>query len=158
MFACRGEAPDPARRGNGFTLIELVVALAIAALALAALPTGLSRLYENVEYRTTVRDLLSGLKAARAEAARSGMAVPFVVDVGERSFSVGERRAGTVPERLELSLIVAATEQAAERGSIRFYPDGSSTGGSIIVRRPTGVGVRLRVDWLLGRVSQEPLA
>ena len=58
MFACRGEAPDPARRGNGFTLIELVVALAIAALALAALPTGLSRLYENVEYRTTVRDLL----------------------------------------------------------------------------------------------------
>lgn len=145
-------------RGSGFTLIELMVVLAIAALALAAVPSGLIKLYENIEYRTTVRDLLSGLKTARAEAARSGLAVPFVLDVAERSFSVGTKQAGVVPERLSLSLIVAESEQESERGSIRFYPDGSSTGGSIIVRRPTGVGVRLRVDWLLGRVSQEPLA
>ena len=146
------------RRRAGFTLIELVVALAIAGLAVAVVPASMARLQAGMEYRATVRAVLSGLKTARLEAARSGVAVPFSVDLEARSFSVPGQQVAPVPAQIELGLIVAEREQSGGRGSIRFYPDGSSTGGSIILRRENGGGVRLRVDWLLGRITQEPLA
>jgi len=58
-----------------------------------------------------------------------------------------------LPENLELKLYAAQSEVSSERrGSIRFYPDGSSTGGRITV----AAGERkylVDVDWLTGRVS-----
>ena len=40
-------------------------------------------------------------------------------------------------------------------GVIRFYPEGGSSGGGIDMERADGTGVRISVDWLVGRVSQE---
>jgi general secretion pathway protein H len=52
-----------------------------------------------------------------------------------------------------LKLLTAQTEvESDHRGSIRFYPDGSSTGGRITVSS----GERqylVDVDWLTGRVA-----
>ena len=57
------------------------------------------------------------------------------------------------PEGIELKLLTAQTEVESERkGAIRFYADGSSTGGRITV----SAGERkylVDVDWLTGRVS-----
>ena len=39
---------------------------------------------------------------------------------------------------------------------IVFLPDGGSSGGVVDVQRPTGQGTRIRVDWLMGQISQEP--
>ncbi len=155
-------APSSARAGNrsggagGFTLVELVVALAIAVIVLAIVPVSMVKLHEAMQYRSAVRDLLSGLKAARTEAGRLGVPVPLTLDITANRFSVGTQPGVDLPATLRFGLIVADRELDGERGSIRFYPDGSSTGGSIVVQRPSGDGVRLRVDWLLGRVTQEP--
>ena len=55
--------------------------------------------------------------------------------------------------RLELKLYTAQSEIVDDRrGAIRFYPDGSSTGGRVTV----AAGERrllVDVDWLTGRVS-----
>ena len=54
--------------------------------------------------------------------------------------------------------VVAGIDLTGEReASIRFLPTGGSTGGSIEVQRAPGVGTRLRVDWLSGRVTLEAL-
>ena len=42
--------------------------------------------------------------------------------------------------------------------SIRFLPRGGASGGSVDIVRPSGSGVRLRVDWFTGRVEQEAIA
>lgn len=143
--------------GGGFTLIELIVALAIAAVALTVVPVSMYKLYESSQYRSAVRDVLGGLKTARAESQKQGVPVRFTVAVEESRFDIAGRREVSLPETLELGLVVAERELVDGRGSIVFYPDGSSTGGSIAIRRPSGDGVRLRVDWLLGRISQESL-
>lgn len=146
------------KRAAGFTLVELIVALAIAAIALAVVPVSMIKLHESSQYRSAVRGVLAGLKMARAEAARQGMPVAFTLDMYDKSIEVAGQRLSTLPEVLEFGLIVAERDLSGGRGSIVFYPDGGATGGSVIIQRPNGSGVRLRVDWLLGRVSQEPHA
>jgi general secretion pathway protein H len=64
-----------------------------------------------------------------------------------------------VPEPLVLRATMAAQESAGDGSmAIRFLPRGGASGGSVDVIRPSGTGVRLRVDWFSGRVEQEPIA
>ncbi len=60
-------------QGRGFTLIELMATLAIAAvLALVAAP-GLTAYKRNAELTATINTLLSAVNAARSEAMKRGM-------------------------------------------------------------------------------------
>jgi general secretion pathway protein H len=142
---------------RGVTLVELVVAITIAALLLAVVPASLSAAHETFAYRAFVRELVAGLRLVRSQAMQSGREVRFVIDVEGRRWG-GDQRMRDVPARVDMDAVVAQSEVGARGiGAIRFYPDGSSTGGTIVVVRQSRVaGVRLRVDWMLGRVSQEP--
>lgn len=60
-------------QGRGFTLIELMIALVIAAvLALVAVP-GLTAYKRNSELTSTINTLLAAINAARSEAMKRGM-------------------------------------------------------------------------------------
>ena len=63
-----------------------------------------------------------------------------------------------LPEALDITVIYAA-EVSPKPGlaAIRFYPAGGSSGGEITVVRPSGGGVHLTIDWLLGDVTQATL-
>ncbi|NMG70952.1 GspH/FimT family pseudopilin [Parazoarcus communis] len=144
---------------RGFTLIELVVAIAIAALLVGAIATNYARLQQAMEYRSVVREVLAGMRTARNEAQRSGRPVSFVVDLEQRSYGVSDHGFGRFPDSVDVRVTVASTE-AFQRGrsAIRFLPQGGATGGSVdILRASSGEGVRLRVDWLLGHIEQEPV-
>lgn len=142
---------------SGFTLIELIVALAVASLAVSLVPVGFSKLSDAVSYRSAVHEILAGLKAARVLAIREGRSVAFSLDVESASYRVEGGRSGTLPGGLDLGMIVGRSADGSQSGRIVFYPDGSSTGGSVSIGRQAGNGTRLRVDWLLGKVSHEPL-
>lgn len=145
-------------RRRGFTLLELLVALAIVALLAALLGPGVPRrAFESMQYHATVRAMLAGMKSARLEAERRGEPTVFTVDLRARRFGVNERLASPLPDGFDVRAVVAGREVAPDgRAAIRFYPEGGATGGSIELLRPSGTGIRLRVDWLLGRVTQEP--
>jgi type IV fimbrial biogenesis protein FimT len=62
---------------RGFTLIELMVALAIAAILLLIAGPSFTTFLRNSEIRSTSESLLNGLKAATAEAANRNRTVTF---------------------------------------------------------------------------------
>lgn len=139
---------------KGFTLLELLVVLALFALALLVVPPMFSSGAPQVELKSTARVFASQLRRARSQAIARNAEVTFELDVeGRRYRLVGDGATGTVPEGLTLSLVTAESERiGSSRGSIRFYPDGSSTGGRITLGR----GERsylVDVDWLTGRVT-----
>lgn len=146
-------------RGRGFTLIELVVALAIAALAVALVPPALQTLRDGMRYRDTVRAVVTELRAARQRALGEGVETRFIVDLAQRRFGPDASSLRELPEPLQMRVVVAGIEWSERQvGAIRFLPQGGATGGSVDVLRADGSGVRVTVDWLSASVSQTPIA
>ena len=146
------------RLSRGFTLIELLVVFAIIALLVGIAPMAFERLRESAQYRDTLRSMVSELRQGRARAQSEGAEIRFQLDLAKRTYGLEGRSPRTLPAALQIKATVASREMAGnEQVAIRFLPDGGATGGSIDVVRKGGVGTRLRVDWLSGSVTQEPL-
>ena len=65
----------------------------------------------------------------------------------------GDPREIALPESMALKLYTAQSELLdSATGGIRFFPDGSSTGGAITVSGPK-LAYRVNVDWLTGTVA-----
>ncbi len=143
---------------RGFTLIELLVVLAIGALLVALVPPAFDRLREVSQYRDTVRAMVVDLKQARQLALAYGQVVNFRVNLTDRQFGIEGRPFKPLPTALEVKTTVAndALPDNNPQAVIAFMPEGGSSGGTIELLRQSGGGVRIRVDWLFGQITQEP--
>ncbi len=131
---------------------------AIGALLVGIAPPAFEKLRESAQYRSTLRSMLADMRGARTSAMADGREISFQVDLARRAYGIDGRPMKDLPSTLEVRATVASTELSPDRrASIRFLPSGGASGGSIDLARHTGGGVRLRVDWLSGQVTQEPL-
>ncbi len=131
--------------------------LALASLLIAIVPPLISSAFPGVELKAAARRVASGLRLAREEAIRSGRDAAFVIDVEERVFEVdGDYRRSKLPDALEVKLEAAESEMLNDHaGGVRFYPDGSSTGGRIVLAY-SDRGYQIGVQWLTGRIELAP--
>ena len=144
-------------RFKGFTLFELLVVLAIVALMLAVVPPMLPHVIGNAQVKSATRHLAAGLKYARSKAITSRQEVTLDLDVEDKTYSIENKdKRLNIPEQTKLTLITAESEQASEeKGSIRFFSDGSSTGGQIKLKHRKAEYI-IDVNWLTGKVSILP--
>jgi general secretion pathway protein H len=147
-------ACTPAR---GFTLVELLVVLAIAALLFGLVPMAYSKMRESSQYRTVLRTTAADLRHARQMAVSSGQPVAYKILLQQRKLGIEGRPPQGLPESIQVRATVAQQAMQSGAASIVFMPSGGSTGGSIEVIRSNGEGSRLRVDWFSGQVTQERL-
>jgi general secretion pathway protein H len=150
-------APRPSTLPRGFTLLELLIVLAIMVLVVSVALPLLSAAFPGVQLKAAARQTAAGLRMAREEAIRTGHSAAFTLDVADHTFTVqGGFRTVDLPSGLKLKLIAARSEMHGDRsGSIRFFPDGSSTGGRVILSRNDG-GYQVGVEWLTGRIRLAP--
>ena len=137
----------------GFTLIELLAVLLILALVAAFVVPSLGG-GAAVEIKSAARSLAAGLRQTRNRALNDNRSAILALDVAKREFRLpGERRAHKLPARVDIVLFTARSEQLSEKGgAIRFFPDGSSTGGRITLSIDS-LRYLVNVDWLTGRVK-----
>lgn len=146
------------RARRGFTLVELLVVLALVGMLVTLVPLAFERLRESAQYRDAVRAVLTDIRQARSRAQSEGREIRFGMDLARRTYGLEGQPPRVLPEPLQLRATVASVEIARDRSmSIRFLPGGGATGGSIDILRPGGAGTRLTVDWLSGTVSQAQL-
>ena len=144
-------------RKSGFTLVEMVVVLALAALLMLLVPPLFSKGLAGAGLKAASAQVAGGLRRARGQAIFRREEAPLFVNVDERTLRIGGQGSSiALDDRLTLSMVTARSEVVdAGEGIIRFYPDGSSTGGRVTLAR----GDRQRVvdvDWLTGRISVTP--
>jgi len=135
---------------RGFTLLELVIALFVIALAVGLVGPAIGRSTDSVRARVDVAGFAAFFRHAREQAITRREALRVVVepDAHRLTLLAGEDdvlRARVFPERL---VIVPASSNA---GTVRFAPEGTSTGGEY--RLASGsVSYRVTVDPITGRV------
>ncbi len=139
---------------HGFTLLELLVVLVIAVLLVAVVPPLISGMSGATELRSAARQLAAGLRFARNEAVTRQREAVLTLDLSKHRFAVsGDPREIALPESLSLHLYTAQSELLDQAtGNIRFFPDGSSTGGAVTVSGPK-LAYRINVDWLTGAIA-----
>lgn len=147
----------PARRPTpqaGFTLLELIVALAIAALVFAiVIPVGLHR-NSHVTLQQSARDVATALNMTRSRAVVDNRPARFIVDVDHAAYRGADAKAPSkLPPGTRVVLVTAAEEtEGSGVGAIRFYPDGSSSGGRVELSLGNS-RFDVAVDWLTGSVA-----
>ncbi|BAU50064.1 general secretion pathway protein H [Sulfurifustis variabilis] len=139
---------------SGFTLLELLVVLVLAASVAALVAPALSGAVALAELKAGARTLASALRHARGRAIAEHRDVALLLDVEARTWRVtGQERTHRLVSRLDLRLYTAQSEVTSrDAGSIRFFPDGSSTGGRITLAARNRAYV-VDVAWLTGRVT-----
>jgi general secretion pathway protein H len=145
-----GEDPG----GRGFTLFELLIVLAILGIVVALGALAMHRMLPGLELKSSAQTVATALREARGLAIGSNAEVTLVVDLDERALRVGDDGPLVrLAPGLGISLLTATREVIdAGRGQIRFYPDGTSTGGRITVTQENRL-YHVGVDWLTGRVA-----
>lgn len=140
---------------RGFTLIELTLVLFIVVLGFAVIGSNIASGNKTSQLKAAARDLMSALRYARGRALIAQQEVAVAVDLAENSYSVSNREENySLPQDIDLTLVIAQDElEDDEIGHIRFYPDGSSSGGRITLEWDESIQ-RIDVNWLSGKVSR----
>ncbi|MBV9248246.1 MAG: prepilin-type N-terminal cleavage/methylation domain-containing protein [Acetobacteraceae bacterium] len=124
---------------RGFTLIEMIVVLAVLGLMLMLVLTHGPAHSERLTLEAATREVAGTLRVARARAIAQNRIV--AVRLAPNGFQMDGDTLRLMPPALLLS----------GPSFIAFQPDGSSSGGSVAVQ---GGGMRdaIVVDWLTGRI------
>lgn len=138
------------RLARGFTLLEVLVVLVILGLAMTLVVPVIGRSMQS-SMSDVARNLELEMRRARSEAVTQQRNTLFWVDVVSRGYGTGHRELGEIPALYSISARTADLANADSRAGLLFFPDGSSSGGSVTLRHG-GEALTLEVDWLTGRV------
>lgn len=137
---------------SGFTLIEVLVVLVILALTMAIVVPAISK-GQGGSLDDVARDMLVTLRKARSDAVLGQRTSVVLVDVnGRRYWQERDGRDSSIPKSMTVTASVATSELSNGVAGIRFFPDGSSSGGFIQLSMGESAS-KVQVDWLNGRVS-----
>lgn len=132
------------QRGSGFTIIEMMVTLAVAAALILLAAPAMSTLIQNQQARTAASELHGALNFARSEALKRGVSIDIVPASGDwkNGWTVqlpdGTALRSWPPLNPNLASITTAT--------ITYRPDGHTTAAAaaMVVRSASNTQVTAR--------------
>jgi general secretion pathway protein H len=139
------------RTASGFTLLELLVVLAILAAAAALALPRFGGTVSRASMRGTAVQLAALLRTARSEAMRRNTVQTVTIDLSRRAYwSNIQTRPHLIGQGIDLTLsgagIALSDEQAIQ---VRFTPDGRAPAMKIGLKEGPASAV-ITIDWMTG--------
>jgi len=122
---------------KGFTLIEIMIVIAIMALVLAVGVPSIFRAAERDSLRAVVNGIVEACSMARAQAILSGQTQELIIRPLDGTISApGMSEPVVIPNFVQIELLgVNFVElQTAEEARVRFFPNGTSDEFTIVLR------------------------
>lgn len=136
----------------GFTLIDLLVALAIMVLIAASVPTALSRLLPGRRVTVTADRLAADLQWLQSESLRLKAPGQFtLLDEGYRMDVGRVERSAELASTTKITLHARADGRDLQR--LLLFPDGSAQPGRIVIL-DSGRRAELEVGMLTARITR----
>jgi general secretion pathway protein H len=149
-------ASESRSRCEGFTLVDMLVVLAIIALTTTFAMPLLSGGSEGLRLDMASSELAVALRVTRSAAITRNAQMTLFIDVDRRTFGSNVVSERSFAPSIEAKLTFASAMQSAvSNGGFQFFPDGSSTGGDVTLSL-RGKQTKLCVDWLTGTVRKGP--
>jgi len=141
------------RAARGFTLVEILAVVALIALAATVAAVSVGGGLSGARVKAASRDLVAALRYTRGQAIVTREPQALRIDVEQRRYRAPKKDWVELPKDMTMKLFTARSELEEEGvGRIRFFPDGSSTGGHVDLLRGDATW-RVEVLWLTGETS-----
>jgi len=128
--------------------------IVVIAMAVAVVAPNIGSGNQTASLNATAREIASALRFARGHALTHRKEAVFLVNLEENSYQLTDKKkVFKMTKDIAVILDVAQSQIIDEgHGGIRFFPDGSSTGGRITLE--LGENKRqIDVNWLTGQVE-----
>ena len=141
-------------RETGFSLLEMIVVMAIMGLAIAVTASSIRGSSAQARVQPLAVRIAADLKLARADAMAQNRAVDVAFDARSHAYQVrGARQPVVLPAAIGFTLVTSPEfARLSDANRLVFYPDGSSTGAELTLT-DNRVAITLVVDWLTGSVT-----
>ncbi|MCL4766557.1 MAG: GspH/FimT family pseudopilin [Hyphomicrobiaceae bacterium] len=135
----------------GFTLLEMLVVLAILALASVVVIPSVSPSRADLALKASALGLSAQMRSARSAAVDRNVEHAVVVDLKHKLYWVeGSAMARRIAPRLALSADMRPQDVVGPATvRFRFHPDGTSSGGALVLREGSRAA-RVAIDWRTG--------
>ena len=141
-------------RQRGFTLLELLVVLAILVLLTAALPVALPRLVPGQQLRVESASLAAALRLTRDETVLSGRRVEL--ELNPAGTELARDGGAVVWKSIGGTDVMWKGEGSIDPNDIQFWPDGSASGGAFVLKLANHTAT-ISLSPMTGRVTVEDL-
>ncbi len=116
----------------GFTLLELLIVLAIAALLLSLVGPRFTQFHSGAQFQQMSQTLSTALRQARNQADREGRIIRLTLDSDARQLQFADGSSlFDWPEDYTLTLLDQQGEPLIAADSILFFPAGGSSGARL---------------------------
>ena len=144
------------RDARGFTLIEIIVAMVIVAMAMALVAPAIDSGMRAREVRSAVREVSGTFKSLQTEAIRTGRSQSVLISIEENSMKIeGRGRSVEFGDVAILRDLEGGEFGPLGRSRVRFHPNGSTSGVALLIgdrENPAELGYVIAVDPLIGHV------
>ncbi|MDF1584267.1 MAG: GspH/FimT family pseudopilin [Methyloprofundus sp.] len=141
-------------RIKGFTLIELLLVIVIIAISAALVGPNIGSGNQTAKLNSAARDIASALRFARGHALSRHKESTVLLNLQANTYQITDKqKVYRIAKEIEVTLDIAQSQLINEtQGQIRFFPDGSSTGGRITLELADNKR-QLDINWLTGHVE-----
>jgi general secretion pathway protein H len=138
------------RRGGGFTVLEMLVAMAILTLVMGTATVLLRPPSSNLQIEASARSLCAALRLTRSRAIATNAELAVTIDLARKIFVSPVISETAFPREAIVEFTVADGQRTGRStGGFLFFPSGSSTGGDVSIRGPSRRAL-ISINWLTG--------
>jgi general secretion pathway protein H len=138
---------------KGFSLLEILVVMVFIAVIAGFVTSSMTKSLRKTKIRAVSKNLLSALRYTRGQAIVKHEQKIITFNVKEKTYKAPRKKTVQIPDEIDINVFTADSDVVDEStGSIRFFSDGSSTGGWVKLTYREKIW-QINVNWLTGEIT-----